>query len=227
MDRESINGRFVHNRSETALVGMQERFTVCPRPEQEAAVKDLRYIKTEEAIRQALTELLGTTPFEKISVRMISEKARIAKGTFYLHYEDKYKLARTLYQELEQNLEKLVEPVLNKTIEGKEKFNIETDSDLLKLVMEKASFYYKLETEGLSFDDTVRDVIVKVNYRKYILLGYEEETARLMAWQGANTVLDYCAYVNQTGKEVSLQDYWRGLNEIVRLTETAYSEESR
>lgn len=48
--------------------------------------------ETEAAIQAAFIELLQTESFEKISVSDISKLAHINRGTFYLHYDDKYAL---------------------------------------------------------------------------------------------------------------------------------------
>ena len=48
--------------------------------------QDLRVIKTNESIENALFELLRSKPLEKITVTELARAARINKGTFYLHY---------------------------------------------------------------------------------------------------------------------------------------------
>lgn len=50
--------------------------------------KDLRVIKTQKAIRQALLNLLEKKNLEKITVKEICDQAMISKGTFYYHYRD-------------------------------------------------------------------------------------------------------------------------------------------
>lgn len=50
---------------------------------------DLRFQKTEEALAQAFTQLLHTTPLDKITVSDICEIAKIRRATFYTHYKDK------------------------------------------------------------------------------------------------------------------------------------------
>lgn len=54
--------------------------------------KDLRVIKTERAIYNALIELLKKKELEKITISELAEKAEINKATFYLHYSDIYSL---------------------------------------------------------------------------------------------------------------------------------------
>ena len=57
-----------------------------------AVKEDARITRSKRDLRAALMELLKTTPFEKITVIEICEKAMINKVTFYKHYADKYDL---------------------------------------------------------------------------------------------------------------------------------------
>lgn len=49
---------------------------------------DLRVIKTKQAIKNALYELIQNSGFGSITVKVLAEKAKINRGTFYLHYEN-------------------------------------------------------------------------------------------------------------------------------------------
>lgn len=53
---------------------------------------DLRVIRTKESIRDALVELINEKGFEATTVKDITTKAKINRGTFYSHYQDKYDL---------------------------------------------------------------------------------------------------------------------------------------
>ncbi|MFA5535774.1 MAG: TetR/AcrR family transcriptional regulator [Bacillota bacterium] len=53
---------------------------------------DLRIAKTKKAIGDALVELINEKGFEAITVKDITNKAGINRGTFYAHYQDKYDL---------------------------------------------------------------------------------------------------------------------------------------
>lgn len=53
---------------------------------------DLRVLKTDGLIRETFLQLLAEKDFTEISVREITERARINRSTFYRHYEDKYQL---------------------------------------------------------------------------------------------------------------------------------------
>jgi len=63
---------------------------------------DLRYVKTEEVIRNTFKNCVKEKGFERTSVVEICEKAKISRNTFYLHYEDKYLLLEKLFAEFEE-----------------------------------------------------------------------------------------------------------------------------
>lgn len=55
--------------------------------------------KTKQEIKEALIQLLHEKPLEDISVSLLSQTAKINRGTFYLHYLDKYDLMDQLKAE--------------------------------------------------------------------------------------------------------------------------------
>lgn len=48
---------------------------------------DLRVIKTKEAIRKAFEDMILEMDYSEITVKELTERARINRKTFYLHYE--------------------------------------------------------------------------------------------------------------------------------------------
>lgn len=65
---------------------------------------DLRVIRTKEAIRNALVELMEEKGFEAITVKDITTKAKINRGTFYAHYQDKFDLMERCQKEIMQEI---------------------------------------------------------------------------------------------------------------------------
>ncbi|MDD9269499.1 TetR/AcrR family transcriptional regulator [Paenibacillus sp. GCM10023248] len=63
---------------------------------------DRRIGKTQEAIKNAVIDLMSEKNFDEITIRDISDRANVSRGTIYLHYLDKYDL-----------LDKLVESHIN------------------------------------------------------------------------------------------------------------------
>ena len=53
-------------------------------------------------MKQAMLELMNQTPFEKITVRLVCERAGVNRSTFYAHYTDLY----DMIEQMETNLRK-------------------------------------------------------------------------------------------------------------------------
>ena len=63
---------------------------------------------TKKALASSMKELMGNTPFPKISVGKICEKCGTSRKTFYYHFKDKYELVNWIfYTELISYLEKM------------------------------------------------------------------------------------------------------------------------
>lgn len=63
-------------------------------------IEDRRVKKTKNAIKQAFIKLLAEKELERITIQDITSLADINRGTFYLHYEDKYILLSDLEDEI-------------------------------------------------------------------------------------------------------------------------------
>ena len=66
---------------------------------------DRRVVRTKQQIRQALIELLSQKSENNISVRELTQKANINRGTFYIHYKDIHDLVEQL---VDEGVEKLL-----------------------------------------------------------------------------------------------------------------------
>lgn len=80
-------------------------------------MSDLRVIRTKEAIREALIELIEEKGFEGITVKDITTRAKINRGTFYSHYQDKYDLISKCEEEMLNDItEMIIKNVPNITV---------------------------------------------------------------------------------------------------------------
>ncbi|SEK58652.1 TetR/AcrR family transcriptional regulator [Paenibacillus sp. OK003] len=68
---------------------------------------DLRVIRTKESIRHALVELINEKGFKAITVKDITTRANINRGTFYAHYQDKFDLMTKCEEEIMFDMSKL------------------------------------------------------------------------------------------------------------------------
>ncbi|WP_321382925.1 TetR/AcrR family transcriptional regulator [uncultured Enterococcus sp.] len=59
---------------------------------------DPRFIRAEERINQTFTSLLQKKEFNSISIKEITEGAKVNRSTFYAHYQDKKNLLDTIIE---------------------------------------------------------------------------------------------------------------------------------
>ncbi len=62
--------------------------------------QDRRIVRTKKEIKQAFISLLEEKSFDSITVRDLTERANINRGTFYLHYLDKFDLLEKCEEEV-------------------------------------------------------------------------------------------------------------------------------
>lgn len=72
--------------------------------------EDRRILKSRKHIKQAFVPLLQEKGLEAISVYDIAKHADISRGTFYLHYQDKYDLFEKYVDELLDELINAIQP---------------------------------------------------------------------------------------------------------------------
>jgi len=65
-------------------------------PISDCEVRDPRIRRTRQLLQGALTQLLGTKPFDDISVQDITDAATVNRATFYDHYTDKFALLEAI-----------------------------------------------------------------------------------------------------------------------------------
>lgn len=70
---------------------------------------DRRILKTRRDIRKACIELIEEKGFEAMTVLDIAERANINRGTFYLHYVDKFDLLDKYEDELFEKIQAVID----------------------------------------------------------------------------------------------------------------------
>ncbi len=81
--------------------------------------RDRRFVKTERAIRSAFIDLVAEKGFDELSVKDIVDAADIGRGTFYLHYKDKYDLLESFEIEIGTNLREIIRGEVFPLTEGR------------------------------------------------------------------------------------------------------------
>ena len=116
--------------------------------------------ETKQILANALLDLLEHKPFSKITVNELCERAMIVRSTFYLHFQDKYKLLSYCLDEISENLDTLMKPhdpkdffiVMLSACQEKEKvfyniFEAELNAELLEIFYQFFSRYITLALE--------------------------------------------------------------------------------
>jgi AcrR family transcriptional regulator len=65
---------------------------------------DLRVRYTRSILREALIDLIDEKGFDAVTVRDIAERAMVNRATFYRHYQDKYALVESIFQDAVETL---------------------------------------------------------------------------------------------------------------------------
>lgn len=102
--------------------------------------KDLRVIKTRNALYNTLLELMTENGFEDIKVSDICNKALINRSTFYSHYNDKYELLKDAIEDIKNAL--TIELSKNNNITNTKEYYLEMIKLLLNKVDEKRDIFY-------------------------------------------------------------------------------------
>lgn len=73
------------------------------------AKEDRRIRRTKKLLKQGLAEMMNEKDFKDITVKDITEKADLNRGTFYLHYSDTYDLLRKVEDEILQDFQDMID----------------------------------------------------------------------------------------------------------------------
>ena len=80
---------------------------------------DRRVRKTKNLLRQGLTELLTEKSAKDITVRELSDRVDINRGTFYLHYRDIFDMIEQIEKEMFEDFHGVLERHPPKSLNGK------------------------------------------------------------------------------------------------------------
>lgn len=87
-------------------------------------------------MKQAMLELMNTIPFDKITVRLICERADVNRSTFYAHYTDIYDMIEQMEANLQKDLMNDYSVFDNVTV-----FSLESFIPFLKFIRKHMDFY--------------------------------------------------------------------------------------
>jgi AcrR family transcriptional regulator len=123
---------------------------------------DRRIIKSQEAIKNAVIELMSEKRLDDITIQEIADRANVNRATIYLHYTDKYDL-----------LDKLIDEHINTL---KEMSEWACDMEWLEAI---PVFFDYFETNYLFFSTMLASKGGAPSFRSkfldYVIEGYKEE----------------------------------------------------
>ncbi|WP_290786768.1 TetR/AcrR family transcriptional regulator [Exiguobacterium sp. UBA7533] len=67
--------------------------------------QDLRIIRTDRRIRETFLQLIDEVGFDAVTIKLLTERAEVNRGTFYHHYADKYELLERMTNEIFEKIE--------------------------------------------------------------------------------------------------------------------------
>ena len=91
-------------------------------------------MKTKELLADSFRELVLTMPFQKISIKMITDKAGVIRPTFYNYFQDKYEVIEYLF---DKDIRSNVQVMLDNGME-------QEAVKLMFICFEKNLKYYKI-----------------------------------------------------------------------------------
>ena len=80
--------------------------------------EDRRARRSRKLLKQGFMDLLREKGFSRISVRDITERADVNRGTFYLHYPDTAALMRSVEEDMLDEAQTLISAHLGEAMEG-------------------------------------------------------------------------------------------------------------
>lgn len=108
---------------------------------------DRRVQRTRQLLRDALMELIVEKGYDAISVQDITERANVARPTFYLHYNDKEQLLLTSMQEIYDELAQKHPAISHADVSGTGIPNDGIDDSDFKHISEHIQFYEAMMSE--------------------------------------------------------------------------------
>ncbi|QGQ45773.1 TetR/AcrR family transcriptional regulator [Metabacillus sediminilitoris] len=123
---------------------------------------DRRVVKTKEAIKKAILELMNEKNFDDITIQDISDRANVNRSTVYLHYLDKFDL-----------LDKLIEEHINELKETNEWACQEEWVEATEVFFEYFGNHYLFFSTMLTSKEAAP--YFRSKFLKYVMEGFKEE----------------------------------------------------
>jgi AcrR family transcriptional regulator len=115
--------------------------------------EDRRSQRSQQALLDALIDLMGVKTYDSISIKEIVEKANIGRSTFYAHYQAKDDL-------LKSGFERILDETLNHIILSKNGQNLVMDATMLFQHAQGHYHLYRTLMWGSGFEILTKDELI-------------------------------------------------------------------
>lgn len=142
---------------------------------------DSRVRRTKKLIRQGLTELAQEKSIDKITVKELTDKIDINRGTFYLHYSDIENLVDCIRKDIYEGFRRILDDVTLERIlkePGEILFDIcsflKQNSDICSLLLSSYETSALARDIGALLDEKCRELLMQaypnLNKEAYVFL---------------------------------------------------------
>ncbi|WP_315971157.1 TetR/AcrR family transcriptional regulator [Clostridium botulinum] len=116
--------------------------------------QDLRVVKTLDNIKNSFLQLIKEKSFTKITIKDLTERARINRSTFYKYYLDKYDLKEKIINDFLKDYEKEFSLDYIKSTHNSITLNIDE--------LEKLMLYFQIKEEMIMslWDENMEDCVL-------------------------------------------------------------------
>lgn len=163
---------------------------------------DRRKQRTRQFLRDALMELIVEKGYESISVQDITDRANVARPTFYLHYKDKDELLFTSTQEIYDDLLDRHPPFSCEDIVAALKNGDVMDDSDFQHIADHADFYRVM----LSKKGSVSFIVVVLEYLTNLM--QREAVERLKSPEHQPQIPEGFIASFLAGAEIGVANWW-------------------
>lgn len=172
-----------------------------------AKKEDRRKERTRQLLRDALLELIPEKGYEAISLQDITDRANVARPTFYLHFKDKQDLLFSSLREIYDDLVKRQHLAHADVLEAVSNLQAADDSDF-QHVAEHADFYKVM----LSDKGSIAFLIMVLEYLSTIM---HTELVDKVAMKGTSARIPPALIASYlAGAELGIVNWWLKHNDM-------------
>jgi hypothetical protein len=164
-------------------------------------IADRRIRKTKKLLRDTLFELMNENSIDNITVKDLTERADLNRGTFYLHYRDIFDL-------LEQNETEILEEMRKLLVKINPSAFIEYNSinkpypplvDLFQWFKDNLSFGKALmgSNGGISFLEKIKNIVEKEFYKNQYKIQKKDNTPIFSEYYYSYIIFGFLGLIKQ------------------------------